>query len=74
MGGVDLSDKLILLYPTKIKIKRWYHKVLFYCANMTLQSIDCSKKKQLNLLKFLTSVSSTIVNAGTIQRPSIGLH
>ena len=34
MGGIDLSDMLILLYRTKIKTKRSYLKVLFHCAGI----------------------------------------
>ena len=35
MGGVDLSDMLIALYRTTIKIKQWYLKVLFHCVDIS---------------------------------------
>ena len=28
MGGVDFSDMLISLYPTKCKTRRWYLKIM----------------------------------------------
>ena len=34
MGGIDLSDMLILLYRTKIKTNCSYLKVLFPCADI----------------------------------------
>ena len=34
MGGIDLSDMLILPYRTKIKTKRSYLKVLFHCVDI----------------------------------------
>ena len=83
MRGVDLSDMLISLYQTKIKTKRWYHKVLFHCADIAkvnawllyrkyCNQLYVPKKKQLNLLKFTISVASAVINAGTIQRSTVG--
>ena len=37
----------------------------------TLQSIECSKKMQLNLLKFTISVVSALVNSSTSQRSTV---
>ena len=37
----------------------------------TLQSIECSKKMQLNLLKFTISVVSAFVNSSTSQRSTV---
>ena len=34
MGGVDLTDMLIVFYKTSIKSKRWYLKVLFHCVDI----------------------------------------
>ena len=38
----------------------------------TLQSLECSKKKQLNLLKFTISVASAVVYPSTVQRSTVG--
>ncbi|RVE73980.1 hypothetical protein OJAV_G00036640 [Oryzias javanicus] len=39
MGGVDLLDSLIALYRTKIRSKKWYHRLMFHFIDMTTR--DC---------------------------------
>lgn len=34
MGGVDLLDSLIALYRTKIRSKKWYHRLFFHFLDM----------------------------------------
>ena len=77
MGGVDLSDMLISLYRTNIKIKRWYLKVFFHCVDISkvnawllyrrhCQQLGIPKSKQLSLLKFTTSIASGMIRAKSI--------
>ncbi|MGH0160006.1 UNVERIFIED_CONTAM: hypothetical protein FKN15_038609 [Acipenser sinensis] len=59
MGGVDLQDSLIALYQTKIRSKKWYHRIVFHMMDFTLVQAwllyrgdcrDCGiqKKEQLS--------------------------
>ena len=77
MGGVDLSDMLIALYRTTIKIKRWYLKVLFHCVDISkvnswllyrrhCQQLGIPRNRQLSLLKFTVSIATVLVHANSI--------
>lgn len=77
MGGVDLADMLISLYRTSIKTRRWYLKVLFHCLDIAKvnawllyrrqqDQLNVPKKQQLTLLKFITTIAQSLVNAGKI--------
>lgn len=35
MGGVDHLDSLIALYRTKIRSRKWYHRIVFHMLNLT---------------------------------------
>lgn len=41
MGGVDLLDSLIALYHTKIRSKKWYHRVTFHILDLTVVQGGC---------------------------------
>ena len=80
MGGVDLADKLIALYRTTIKSKRWYLKVLFHCVDIAkvnawlLYRRHCDqqripKKSRMSLLKFTSSIALALTKSGTIETP-----
>jgi len=36
MGGVDLLDSLIGLYRTRVRSKKWYHRILFHLIDATV--------------------------------------
>ncbi|KAJ4929590.1 hypothetical protein JOQ06_018613 [Pogonophryne albipinna] len=70
MGGVDLLDSLIALYRTKIRSRKWYHKIVFHMMDFTawhLYRRDCKdcgipKKEVYSLLKFKAEVASCLCN------------
>ncbi|KAK1882233.1 PiggyBac transposable element-derived protein 2 [Dissostichus eleginoides] len=73
MGGVDLLDSLIALYRTKIRSRKWYHKIVFHMMDFTLVNAwllyrrdckDCGipKKEVYSLLKFKAEVASCLCN------------
>ena len=77
MGGVDLSDMLIALYRTQIKIKRWYLKVLFHCVDIAkvnawllyrrhCEQLGTPKRRQLSLLKFTIAIASALIHSRTL--------
>ena len=79
MGGVDLLDSLIALYRTKIRSKKWYHRIVFHMLDFTpvyawllypKNCIDCSikKKDQYSLLKFKTEVADCLCNERKVTR------
>lgn len=73
MGGVDLLDSLIALYRTKVRSRKWYHKIVFHLMDFTLVNAwllyhrdckDCGvpKKDVYSLLKFKAEVASCLCN------------
>lgn len=81
MGGVDLLDSLIALYRTKIRSKKWYHRIVFHFFDLTVvqawllyrrdsDAMGISQKTQLSLLDFKVNVALclTQVNKGTTKR------
>ncbi|XP_051285283.1 piggyBac transposable element-derived protein 2-like [Dicentrarchus labrax] len=70
MGGVDLLDSLIALYRTKIRSKKWYHRIVFHMLDMTLVEAwllhrrDCQSQMpeiaHLPLLDFKIQVASCL--------------
>ena len=75
MGGVGLSDRLIVLYRTPMKTKRWY-LILFHCVDKAKINAwliyrqycvqrNVPKKSQLSLLKFSASIASALGNKNT---------
>ena len=52
MGGLDLADMLISLYRIKVKIKRWYIKVVWHLIDIckvNAWNLYCRHYAQLNL-------------------------
>ncbi|XP_041920584.1 piggyBac transposable element-derived protein 2-like [Alosa sapidissima] len=81
MGGVDLLDSLIALYRTKIRSKKWYHRIVFHLLDLTVvqawflyrrdsDAVGIPQKMQLSLLDFKVNVALclTQVNKGTMKR------
>uniref|UniRef100_A0A3B4D048 PiggyBac transposable element-derived protein domain-containing protein n=1 Tax=Pygocentrus nattereri TaxID=42514 RepID=A0A3B4D048_PYGNA len=71
MGGVDLLDSLIALYRTKIRSKKWYHRIVFHVLDLTvvepllLYWRDCRvwgipKKDVSSLAKFKAEIASCL--------------
>lgn len=75
MGGVDLLDSLISLYRTKIRSKKWYHRLLFHFLDMItvtswlLYRRDCTsngmkKKEQMRLYTFKLYIAEGLCKSG----------
>ena len=71
MGGVDLLDSHIGLYRTKIRSKKYYHRIFYYFLDVTLVTSwllykkECKdfcipKCKQLTLLKFKHCIAESL--------------
>lgn len=71
MGGVDLLDSLIALYRTKIRSKKWYHRIVFHMLDFTVVEAwllyrrdcrDCAipQKDFCSLAKFKAEVASCL--------------
>ncbi|XP_062843269.1 piggyBac transposable element-derived protein 3-like [Trichomycterus rosablanca] len=89
MGGVDILDSLIALYRTKVRSKKWYHRLFFHMMDMIMveawllyrrDSIDCGveKKEQLSLLDFKSEVAGCLCKKDTVcskrGRPSLSVE
>lgn len=81
MGGVDLMDSLIALYRTKIRSKKWYHRIVFHMLDLTtveswlLYRRDCkdvglTQNAQLSLLDFKIDIAHCLCkeNKGGLKR------
>uniref|UniRef100_A0A3P9I8W3 PiggyBac transposable element-derived protein domain-containing protein n=1 Tax=Oryzias latipes TaxID=8090 RepID=A0A3P9I8W3_ORYLA len=75
MGGVDLLDSLIALYRTKIRSKKWYHRLMFHFIDMTTvtawllykrdcSSIGMSKEEQIRLYTFKSYIGESLCKSG----------
>uniref|UniRef100_A0A8B9GTM1 PiggyBac transposable element-derived protein domain-containing protein n=1 Tax=Astyanax mexicanus TaxID=7994 RepID=A0A8B9GTM1_ASTMX len=75
MGGVDLLDSLIALYRTKIRSRKWYHRLVFHMLDLTvveawlLYRRDCRDcgillKDVLSLAEFKAEVASCLCMEG----------
>ncbi|KAJ4941491.1 hypothetical protein JOQ06_011370 [Pogonophryne albipinna] len=76
MGGVDLLDSLIALYRTKVRSRKWHHKIVLHMMGFTLVNVwllyrrdckDCGipKKEVYTLLKFKAEVAKTWLRRST---------
>ncbi|KAM4567260.1 piggyBac transposable element-derived protein 3-like [Odontesthes bonariensis] len=81
MGGVDLLDSLIALYRTKIRSRKWYHRLVFHMLDLTvveawlLYRRDCRDcgvllRDVLSLAEFKAEVASCLCMEGK-GRPSL---
>lgn len=74
MGGVDLQDSLIGLYPIKLKSRKWYHRIFYHlldCVTINCWLLDRRIKTQLGekekiipLLQFKTVLAEQLCNIG----------
>ncbi|RXM27140.1 Protein FAM150B [Acipenser ruthenus] len=71
MGGVDLLDSLIALYRTKVRSKKWYHRMVFHFLDMTVVTAlllyrwDCDasdmlKEEQIRLYSFKSYIAQSL--------------
>ncbi len=75
MGGVDLLDSLIALYRTKIRSKKWYHRLVFHFVDMMIVTAwllyrrDCNdnglkKVDQMKLHTFKSYIAESLCKSG----------
>lgn len=74
MGGVDLQDSLLGLYPIKMKSRKWYHRIFYHMLDVVAVNawiLDKKIKKQLGqenniipLLTFKTELAIQLCNRG----------
>lgn len=75
MGGVDLLDSLIALYRTKIRSKKWYHRLVFHFLDLIVVTAwllyrrDCegngmTKKEQMRLYTFKSYIAEGLCRSG----------
>uniref|UniRef100_A0A8C6WVW5 PiggyBac transposable element-derived protein domain-containing protein n=1 Tax=Neogobius melanostomus TaxID=47308 RepID=A0A8C6WVW5_9GOBI len=75
MGGVDLLDSLIALYRSKIRSKKWYHRLVFHFIDMMIVTAwllyrrDCTvnglrKVEQMKLHTFKSYVAESLCKTG----------
>lgn len=76
MGGVDLMDQCVAMYPHRRKNKRWYIRVFFHFLDVTtvnawhLYRMSGLEKK--DLLHFKASVACALINASSIKTRTRG--
>ena len=75
MGGVDALDALVAYYRIHIRSKKYYHRLFFHFVDMVIancwllyqhdcESLNISKKKQRDLLSFITNVAQALCMQG----------
>jgi hypothetical protein len=79
MGGVDLVDSLIGLYRSRLRSKKWYHRIFFHLIDMTVvnawlhykkaasragSSADSKSQKIMKLHEFKASVARALCRSG----------
>ncbi|KAB0790775.1 hypothetical protein PPYR_15415 [Photinus pyralis] len=69
MGGVDLLDQLLALYPLRRRNKRWYIRIFMHFLDVAVINSWILYKKDgnsdMDLLEFKGSVGRTLINRGT---------
>ena len=79
MGGVDLLDGLVAYHRTKIRSKKFYHRLFFHlldmiCVNSWLlyrrdaTSLGLPKKRQIDLLEFKSSIAQGLCLKGKMEK------
>lgn len=76
MGGVDLQDSLLGLYPIKVKSKKWYHRIFYHMLDVVtinawlldrrIKSQLGQKDKIVPLLTFKTNLAEQLCNRGVV--------
>ncbi|TKS74102.1 PiggyBac transposable element-derived protein 1 [Collichthys lucidus] len=85
MGGVDLLDSLIALYRTKVRSKKWYHRLVFHFLDMVITTTwllyrrDCEgsgmgKKEEMKLYTFKSYVAEGLCKSGKSLEKKRGRH
>ena len=73
MGGVDLGDMIASLYTLKIRCKRWYLRLWYFCIEVALTNAwflykrhkaQHNDTKVLSSLEFRLEVSDALIHAG----------
>ena len=79
MGGVDLLDSLIALYRTKIKSKKWYHRLIYHFVDMVVvqswllyrchsNEMHVDQKDQQRLLRFKPELAYSLSKSSNTNR------
>ncbi|XP_027899099.1 piggyBac transposable element-derived protein 2-like [Xiphophorus couchianus] len=76
MGGVDLVDQCVAMYPHRRRNKRWYIRVFFHFLDVTVVNAWrlylMSGLEKMNLLIFKASVARALINSGSGQQKRKG--
>ncbi|CAJ1063463.1 piggyBac transposable element-derived protein 2-like [Xyrichtys novacula] len=71
MGGVDLVDQCLAMYPHRRRNKRWYIRVFFHFLDVAIVNAWrlylMSGLDKMSLLLFKASVARALINSGTLQ-------
>ena len=82
MVGVDRLDHLISLYRIKIRLRKWYHRMVFHFVDMVVfkcwllyrrhsYMVSVTKKDQFSLVDFKYNLASTLcIRTAGIHVPS----
>ncbi len=72
MGGVDLVDQCVAMYPHRRRNKWWYIRVFFHFLDVIIVNAWhlylMSGLEKLNLLHFKASVARALINTGFLQQ------
>ena len=76
MGGVDLVDQCLAMYPHRRRHKRWYIRVFFHFLDVTIVNAWrlylMSGLEKMRLLHFKACVARALINSGTLQQSKRG--
>uniref|UniRef100_A0AAR2KQS2 PiggyBac transposable element-derived protein domain-containing protein n=1 Tax=Pygocentrus nattereri TaxID=42514 RepID=A0AAR2KQS2_PYGNA len=71
MGGVDLMDQCVAMYPHRRRNKRWYIRVFFHFLDVTTVNAwllyRMSGNEAKGLLHFKASIAHALINAGSMK-------
>ncbi|KAG9280005.1 piggyBac transposable element-derived protein 3-like, partial [Astyanax mexicanus] len=71
MGGVDLMDQCVAMYPHRRRNKRWYIRVFFHFLDVTTVNAwllyRMSGNEAKDLLHFKASIARALINAGSVK-------
>ena len=66
MGGVDKADMMLLLYKTKCRTRKWYHRIFIHLLHLAVVNswvIYQEVGGRGNLLDFLINISRCLMNS-----------
>jgi hypothetical protein len=78
MGGVDLLDSLVGLYRTKIRSRKWYHRVFFHLVDLMVVNAwllyrrTNNGSKLLRLHDFKADIAEALCNQGKEEKGKRG--